>query len=147
MITKWDLKYIKLAEYIANEWSKDPSTRTGAVITDGVKPISFGVNGLPMGIEDTDERLQNRELKLKIIIHCERNALIFAQRSLVGCTLYTWPFMSCATCASMMIQSGIKRIVAPHSENPRWVDDFKLTTELFNEAGVEMVLLQPEDLI
>lgn len=147
MISKWDRRYIKLAEYIANEWSDDPSTKTGAVITNGRKPISLGVNGLPMGVDDTEERLNNRDIKYKVIIHCERNALIFAERSLINCTLYTWPFMSCATCASMMIQAGIKRIVAPYSENARWVDDFKLTTELFNEAGVEMVLVHPEELV
>jgi deoxycytidylate deaminase len=101
--------------------------------------ISVGYNGLARGVEDTDERLNNRELKYKIIVHCERNAIIFAQRNLEGCTLYTWPFMSCATCAAMVIQAGIKRCVAPASDNPRWQEDFKLTRELFREAGVELV--------
>lgn len=139
MISKWDARFIELAKHVA-QWSKDPSTQTGAVITDSLnRVISVGYNGLARGVEDTPERLNNRELKYKIIVHCERNAIIFAQRNLDGCTLYTWPFMSCATCAAMVIQSGIKRCVAPESDNPRWQDEFRLTRELFIESGVELV--------
>lgn len=137
---KWDYRFISLAEHIA-QWSKDPSTKTGAVIVDkNNRIVSVGYNGLPKGTLDLPERLNNRELKYKIIVHCERNAIIFAQRDLSGCTLYTHPFMSCATCASMVIQSGIKRIVAPYNDNERWVPDFKLSTQLFNEAGIDIVL-------
>lgn len=137
---EWDIRFLRMAEHIAF-WSKDPSTKTGAVIIDDRRRvISLGYNGLPQGVEDREERLSNRELKYKIIVHCERNAIIFAERSLRGCTLYTWPFMSCATCAAMVIQSGITRVVAPRSDNPRWLADFALSTELFTEAGVAIDL-------
>ena len=69
---KWDLRFIELAEFIA-QWSKDPSTKTGAVITRGVRVVSLRYNGFPQRIADSDERLNNRDLKYKIIIHCERN--------------------------------------------------------------------------
>ena len=135
---KWDDRFIKLAEHLA-QWSKDPSTKTGAVVVDtNNRIVSVGYNGFAKGVHDTDERLQNREVKYKIIVHCERNAIIFAQRDLSGCILYTWPFMSCATCAAMVIQAGIKRCVAPENDNPRWQEDFKLTRELFIEADVEL---------
>ena len=138
----WDRWFLGLAEYIATA-SKDPSTKVGAVIVDSDRRIiSSGYNGLPKGVEDSDERLNNRELKYKMIIHGERNALLFADRSVKGCCLYTYPFMPCAACASMVIQSGINRVVAPFSDNPRWVDDFKLTEKLFEEAKVELVLLK-----
>lgn len=137
----WDRWFLGMAEYISTA-SKDPSTKVGAVITDPQRRVvSTGYNGLPQGVEDTDERLNNRELKYKLIVHGERNALLFAERSVKGCTLYTWPFMPCAACASMIIQSGIKRVVAPYSENPRWAEEFKLASELFSEAGVKLVLL------
>jgi dCMP deaminase len=134
---------VELARFIST-WSKDPSTQTGAVITDQKRRvISVGYNGLAQGVEDLPERLNNRDIKYKIIVHCERNALLFASRSMEGCTLYTWPFMSCSTCAAMVIQAGIKQCVAPWSDNPRWKDDFELSQQMFNEAGVRVELLDP----
>lgn len=143
MNQKWDQRFVKLAEFVA-QWSKDPSTQTGAVITQGKRVVSVGFNGLPPGIEDTNERLLNRELKYKIIVHCERNAMLFARESLQGATLYTWPFMSCSTCASMVITAGIVRHVAPkipEDKLERWKADMDLSMELFKEAGVEVVIL------
>src|SRR5688572_5790971 len=138
---KWDRRLIELARHIST-WSKDPSTQTGAVITDDhFRVMSVGYNGLPVGVADLKERLENREVKYKMIVHCERNAIIFAQKPLVGCTLYTWPFMSCSVCAGMVIQAGIKRCVAPINDNPRWQEDFRLTEAMFEEAGVELMLL------
>jgi dCMP deaminase len=139
--TKWDRRFIELARHIST-WSKDPSTQTGAVIVDAQgRIISLGYNGMAQGVEDLSERLENRDLKYKMFLHCERNAILFAQRSLEGCILYTWPFMSCAVCAAMVVQVGIKRVVAPYSENPRWVDDFELSKMQFKEAGVDVCLM------
>lgn len=140
-VTWWDRWFLGMAEYISTA-SKDPSTKVGAVIVDENRRIvSCGYNGLPQGVEDTEERLNNRELKYKLIVHGERNALLFAERSVKGCTLYTTPFMPCSVCAGMVIQAGIKRVVAPYSDNPRWAEDFKLTEQLFSESEVELVLL------
>jgi len=144
-VEKWDRRFLELARFISN-WSKDPSTKVGAVIVDENRRIvSCGYNGLPQGVKDTDERLNNRELKYKLIVHAERNAVLFAERPVHGCTLYTTPFMPCSVCAGMMIQAGIKRVVAPYSDNPRWLEDFKLTEQLFSESGVELVLLHGDD--
>lgn len=141
MSEKWDRRFLALAEHIA-QWSKDPSTKTGAVIVDSSNRIlSLGYNGFPRGVNDSPERLENREVKYKLIIHCERNALLFARGSLNGCRLYTWPFMPCASCAAMVIQAGIIEVIAPTSDNPRWVEDFKLAQMLFSEAGVKVRLL------
>jgi dCMP deaminase len=138
---KWDVRFLELARFIA-QWSKDPSTKTGAVIVDNKRRIiSVGYNGFPGGVEDSPTRLENRETKLKMIVHCERNALLFALRSVEGCTLYTWPFMSCAPCAAMVIQAGIKRCVAPFNVVERWLDDFQLAKEMFSEAGVKIDLM------
>lgn len=135
---KWDRRFLELAEHIAS-WSKDPSTQTGAVIVAPDRRIvSVGFNGLPRGVRDTTARLYDRELKYKIIVHCERNAMLFARESLHGCTLYTWPLMSCSVCAAMVIQTGITRHVAPYSDNPRWQESFALTRELMREAGVKI---------
>lgn len=139
----WDIWFVNMAKYVSTA-SKDPSTQTGAVITDPKRRVvSVGYNGLAKGVEDLPERLNNREIKYKIIVHCERNALLFANRSVEGCTLFTWPFMSCATCCPMVIQAGITRCVAPFSDNERWVAEFELSKQMFKEAGVEVELLEP----
>lgn len=143
---KWDRRFLELAKLIAS-WSKDPSTQTGAVIVDSKgRIVSTGYNGLAQGVEDLPERLNNRDLKYKMFVHCERNAIIFAQQPLEGCTLYTWPFMSCGACAAMVIQTGIKRIVAPESDNHRWQDEFALASQQYKEAGVAMCLLSETQL-
>lgn len=133
---------LSLARFVS-EWSRDPSTRTGAVITNRKhRVISLGYNGMAKGILDLPERYENREEKYLRIIHCERNAMIFAQRDLDNCILYTWPFPSCSPCAAMVIQSGIKRVVSPPVPDrlaDRWGKDCDLAKEMFEEAGVEVV--------
>jgi dCMP deaminase len=143
---KWNAWFIGLAKYVATA-SKDPSTKVGAVIIDEERRIvSCGYNGLPRGVEDNFDRLTNRDVKYKMIVHAERNALLFARGPVKNCTLYTYPMMPCGPCASMVIQAGIKKVVAPLSDNPRWQEDMKLSMEMFAEAGVEVVLLKPEEL-
>lgn len=133
---KWDDRFIKLAEHIST-WSKDPSTKTGAVIVDvDNRVVSVGYNGLPKGVEDTADRLDNREQKYKMVVHCEVNAVLFARSSLAGCRLYTWPFMSCSRCAAVVIQSGIKEVIAPALTHPRWEEECRLAQEMFAEAAV-----------
>jgi dCMP deaminase len=137
-ISKWDARFLMLAQQISS-WSKDPSTKTGAVIIDhNRRVVSVGYNGFPMGMTDDDGLYADREFKYAHIVHCERNAMLFAQRDLEGCTLYTWPFMSCTACAAMVIQSGIARCVAPRSDNPRWQSDFRRTEVMFAECGVHL---------
>jgi dCMP deaminase len=136
----WDKWFLGLATYISTA-SKDPSTQVGAVITDDKNRIvSMGYNGLPRGIEDSVERLDNRELKYKMIIHAERNALLFAGRPLNGCTIYTHPFAPCTVCAGLIIQAGISRVVSFKNDNPRWLEDINISATLFKEAGVDFVL-------
>ena len=78
------------------------------------------------------------------IIHGEINAILFAQRSLKGTTLYTYPIMPCAGCASIIIQSGIIRVVAPISDNPRWTDSFTISKASFQESHVILDLIDPD---
>lgn len=140
-MTDWNRRFLSLAEHIA-QWSKDPSTQVGAVIVDPSRRIiSTGYNGLPQGVDDTDNRLHTREIKYEMIVHGEINAILFAKQDLLGSTLYTWPFMPCSRCAGIVIQSGIKTVVAPLNDSPRWKDSFQLSQTMFAEAGVQLLLL------
>ena len=138
-LSSWDKRFLDLAELVSS-WSKDPSTKVGAVIVDDKNIIvSVGFNGFPKGIKD-DDRLYNRDSKYQIIIHAENNALMFAKRPLDNCTLYTYPFMPCPRCAGMIIQSGIKRVVSYKNtiDRHRWELDFSISRELFCEANIQL---------
>lgn len=138
-LSSWDKRFLDLAELVST-WSKDPSTKVGAVIVDEQNIIvSVGFNGFPKGIEDND-RLNHREAKYQIIVHAENNALMFAKRPLDGCTIYTYPFMPCPRCAGMIIQSGIKRVVSYKNtiDRHRWELDFQISRELFLEANTKL---------
>ena len=79
-MNKWDIRYQQMAKLVAS-WSKDPSTRTGAVIVTPQKTVvSVGFNGFPRGVAD-DSRLYDRPIKYQIIVHCEMNAVLTAPPS------------------------------------------------------------------
>ena len=138
ILKKWDLRFLEMARNAAS-WSKDPSTKVGAIIVDDDKRvISVGYNGFPKGVTD-DERLDDREEKYKMIVHAERNALLFAHKDVKNCSIYTYPFMPCSVCAGMIIQAGIKRVVTVKNNNARWQKDFVVSRQMFKEAEVDLI--------
>jgi dCMP deaminase len=136
----WDQYFLGLAKLCASR-SKDPSTQTGAVIVDADgRVVSTGYNGFAQPMPDKVEYYEDREEKYSRIIHCEMNALIFAQRSLVGCTVYTWPLLSCDRCAVHLVQAGIRRFVSPvltGEAKARWEGPLVKTRQYLEECGVE----------
>lgn len=138
-ISKWDCRFMAMAKLIAS-WSKDPSTKVGAVIVDDKhRVVSVGFNGLPHGVSDNSERLNDRETKLRMVIHAEENALLFANRSVSGCTAYVWPLLPCARCASKLIQAGIRRVVGPANGREHWREENEIAVGLMKEAGISVV--------
>lgn len=150
-MTKWDRYWLEDAAYVARK-SKDPSTLVGAVIVsnDNIK-LSEGYNGFPRGIEDTHERLHDRDMKLKLVVHGEMNAVLNAVRvgtSLRGSILYVvaldaktgdmWGGPPCTRCTVECIQAGITEYVSyPLRDAPsRWHDDCKFAGALLLEAGL-----------
>lgn len=140
MCEKWDKRYLELAKLVSS-WSKDPSTKVGAVIVDpNNKIISVGFNGLPQYVPDDPEILNDRDRKYQHIIHAEMNAILTAQRDLTGYTIYTYPFAPCPQCASAIIQTGIIRVVSVRCEDSRWVDRLEQAKSFFDMADVETKL-------
>ena len=140
-MSKWDERFLELAKQIAS-WSKDPSTQVGCVVVGPDREIrSTGFNGLPRGIEDSEDRLNNREIKYPMICHAEENAIMNAARigiSLKDCTAYvTWP--PCTRCARSLIQAGVSEIIYPKGIDipDRWIQDFDLSLKMFKEAAVK----------
>lgn len=131
---------IDMARHVA-KLSKDPSTKVGAVIFDPKRRlVSAGYNGFARGVKDTPERLNDRDTKYRLILHAEKNAIMFATGPTDNCTLVvTHP--CCAQCAALTIQAGIKHVVWPRPSKDfmsRWADDYAFTLAQFGEAGVEV---------
>lgn len=141
---KWDRRFLDMAWLVAS-WSKDPSTQTGAVIVRPNRTVSsVGYNGFPAKLSDDDERYNDRELKYKLIVHCEMNAVLNSPEDVTGYTLYTVPFLSCDRCAVHMVTAGITRVVAPKcppDKQERWGEVLEHTKKIFAEAGIEVVEL------
>jgi len=144
--SKWRIRYLKMARLVAS-WSKDPSTKCGAVIVNANNEIvSTGFNGFPRGISDHDDWLLHRNTKLMMTIHAEVNAILFAKQPLDNCTIYTWPMHACSQCAAMIIQSGIKHHVTIDNPVERWNDSRKIAEVMFNEAKLDVHLYDPLNL-
>ena len=111
-MSKWDDRFIDLAAHISN-WSKDPTTKVGCIVVGPNKEIrSTGYNGFPSGVEDTEERLNNRPRKHELVVHAEQNAVAFAALngvSLKGCSVYV-THAPCTSCAKSLIQAGITKV-------------------------------------
>lgn len=144
-MTDWNKRFLELAHHVAG-WSKDPSTKTGAVIAIGRHDISCGYNGFPRGVEDTEQRLTNRDLRYKFTVHAEANAILNAlmqMTPIVGATMYMTLF-PCSECAKLIIQAGIRELVITETGRPKnpdgrpWGWDQSATEIMFEEAGVHI---------
>jgi dCMP deaminase len=134
----WDRKFIEMAVLVSS-WSKDPSTKVGCVIADSDHAqLSEGFNGFPRGIAD-DSRLQVREMKYRLIVHAEANAIAAAARnghSLKGATAYV-TFSPCPQCAALLVQAGIVRVVTIKGATPaHWLAECEIAQAMLREAGV-----------
>ena len=121
--------------------SKDPSTRVGAVILDPKRRlVSAGYNGFARGVPDNIRLLEDRAKKYKLILHAEKNAIMFATAPLDGCTMVvTHP--CCSQCAALLVQAGIKHVMWPKPDETfieRWAEDLELTRMQFDHAGVNV---------
>ncbi len=136
--------------FLVASWSKDPSTKTGAVIVGPDKEIrSTGYNGPVRGVnDDVKERLE-RPTKYDFFEHAERNALYNACLtgvSVKGCTMFA-THTPCVDCARAIIQSGIQTVITNHlvidEKTPQntWRDKISVSAQMFKEAGVEYIEL------
>lgn len=130
---------LHMARQVAG-WSKDPSTKVGALAVRDRRILATGFNGLPSGVGDDEARLRDRSLKLAMSVHAETNLVAFAARSgvcLAGSTAYVWPLPPCSQCSAVLIQADVSRIVVPDFPEPlRWMESFQLGRIMFGEAGI-----------
>lgn len=138
-MANWDKRYIEMAQLVAS-WSKDPRKQVGAVITKENYIMGIGFNGFPRGIEDTRERLEHKELKLKLILHAEVNAIMNARGQ--GDTIYVFPCLPCMPCFMQLVQTGIRRVVTSQLSLGRKTNwDDALVKQIASEIGVEILFI------
>lgn len=131
-------RYLTFANEIAQELSKDPSTKVGAFLLQKEHniPISWGYNGMPRGLNDAHlERLERPE-KYKWFEHGERNAIFNAVRPLLEGKMILTPRVPDMESARAIVSVGIKQIVLP------CVGELEeRLAQLFQESGVELIEL------
>lgn len=146
---KWHKRFMEMAQLVKT-WSKDPSTKVGAVVVGPDREIrSTGYNGIVRGVNDDIPERMERPTKYDFFEHAERNAVYNAcliGASLKGCVIYVTS-MPCPDCARAIIQSGIKMVVTykfePQEGQPAgtWRDKVSLSEQMLKEAGVECLYL------
>lgn len=136
----WTARFLDLATHTAT-WSKDPRRKIGCVIIgDQKNQLAGGFNGFPREVKD-DDRLFNKEIKNKLIVHAEANAVADAARNghaLKGSTAYISQ-LPCSQCAALLIQAGITTVVATlmwAEYTPPTRQEWFLALELFKEVGM-----------
>lgn len=149
---KWDTRFMRLAREIST-WSRDPSSKIGAVIVnDDHRILATGYNGFPRGIADNDTRLNDREVKYSLIVHAEMNALmnaLYSGVSVKGATLYVYGLPVCDNCTKSVIQAGISRVVITYPElsAEKWQTIWKEKSRpMYEEVNVQMTFMNPDSI-
>lgn len=150
MNEKWDRRFLELATHVST-WSKDPSTRVGAVVVNDERiVVGLGYNGFPRGVADYAERYDDRETKYKLVVHAELNAILNAGSECKDATIYVVPSFGlpplCSNCAKAVVQAGIKRVVGYEPNVApdvavRWADELAAAYLICRESGVRMDLV------
>lgn len=132
------LKFMCVAEHYAQLFSKDPSTKVGAVFVDpnDFTQLTQGYNGMPRGVNEHAPHRQERPAKYMYYEHAERNGIYnLARRSLMGSIIVSrsLPSLSCARAA---ISVGAKEIWLPQSRE--WSEELSVAMALFEETDVKV---------
>lgn len=139
MTNSWDEKFIGLCNHI-KEWSKDESTKVGAVIVNSDNAvISMGYNGMPRWVKDNKPERHERPNKYYYFEHAERNAMYNAASigaTTKDCKLYV-PWQPCADCSRGIIQCQITEVILETWDIPeRWETSCGIGGEMLTEAGI-----------
>jgi len=146
----WDEYFTKISEVVGERGTCDRG-RSGCVIVKNKRILVTGYVGAPAGVAHCDEAghemhtvIHEDGTQSKHCIrttHAEQNAIANAARNGVpveGATLYCH-MTPCYTCAKILINSGIKRVVSAKDYHAS-----KRSKEVFKEAGVELQILDPQ---
>tara|TARA_R110000782_G_scaffold187656_2_gene277794 strand:- start:234 stop:686 length:453 start_codon:yes stop_codon:yes gene_type:complete len=130
----------------ANElasFSKDPSTKIGALLVRDEMIIGRGWNRLAKGFEDTDLNW-SRPRKYDIVVHAEQSSIYdaaFRGNSTEGSEMYS-NYAACTNCAKAIVSSGISVLYRNEPmDNPRWMEEVEKGDKILAQGGVSIVTM------
>jgi len=145
----WDEYFMDITGLVARR-STCIRRQVGAVLVGDRRVLATGYNGAPKGLRHCldlgclreQQRIPSGERhELCRGLHAEQNAIIQAALhgvAIAGSTIYV-THQPCVTCAKMIINAGIERIVCLST----YPDDLAL--EMLEAAGVQLeILSEPE---
>ncbi|UCG44628.1 MAG: cytidine/deoxycytidylate deaminase family protein [Candidatus Bathyarchaeota archaeon] len=146
----WDRYFLDLCEAVSKRATCDRG-RSGSVIVKDKRILATGYVGSPAQMPHCDEKGHDMRKVFDEAgtvtehcvrtLHAEQNAIIQAAKfgvSIDGATLYC-KMVPCRSCAMMIVNSGIKRVVAErhyHAEAD--------TMSIFREVGIELAVASDE---
>ena len=146
----WDEYFIEIAKVVGTRGTCDRG-KNGVVLVKNKRILTTGYAGAPTGLPHCDEvghmmaeTIDSNGNKSKHCIrtaHAEQNAIAQAALhgvSTEGATMYA-KFVPCFPCAKMIINAGIRRVVAEKDYH-----DSNLTKEFFKQAKVKLIILTKE---
>ena len=146
----WDEYFLRIVEEVSSRATCDRG-KAGCVVVKDKHILTTGYVGSPSGLPHCDDighmlrDVIHEDGKISKhcvrTIHAEQNAICQAAKlgiSLNGATMYC-KMEPCFTCAKMIVNAGIKRVVAKKRYHAG--ED---TRKLFKEAGVKLEVIEDE---
>ena len=143
----WDTYFIRISEDISKRSTCHRRAIGSVIVNDDHEIVSTGYNGNPRGqkhcseigcIRDELNIPSGEKSEVCTAVHAEQNALLQAGKGSRGSTLYT-TVMPCNTCAKMIINAGIKRVV--------YLDGYpeKMGLDLLKQAKIPVEKMEMEE--
>jgi dCMP deaminase len=151
MRPSWDEYFGQITKQVATR-STCLRRHVGAVIVHEKRILSTGYNGAPKGLPHCDETgclrdqlgiPSGQRQEICRGLHAEQNAIIQAALhgvAISGSDIYV-THQPCITCAKMIINAGIKRVVCLST----YPDD--MARSFLEAAGVELQIREPEEAV
>ena len=146
----WDEYFLELAN-AASKRATCNRGRSGCVIVRDKQVLVTGYVGSPAGLPHCDDAghlmkkviQENGEISEHCLrtVHAEQNAICQAAKlgiGIDGATLYT-TLTPCRTCAMLLINCGIKRVVCQKKYHRGQESE-----EMLRQAGIELVFIEQE---
>lgn len=142
MTEEQDRYFLSLAETVSMN-SPDPSSKIGAIVVKDNEVKGYGWNDFPRGVQQLEERWNDRETKLRYVVHAEVNAILNAGDEARGSTIYIHGFpFACSGCAKMIAQADIQRVVIKPIDLKTidiWREDLLAAETICKEVGIEVM--------
>jgi len=135
---------------MVSTWSKDPSTKVGAVLVgSNGQVLSQGYNGFPRGLDDDLSLYRVKEFKYQHIVHAEENCVynaVYNNTPIKDSKIYITGLPICHNCAKVIIQCGISEVIIDTLPNKNWTDSAIIAAKMLRDCSVEYNIIVDEEI-